>query len=108
MLNKLKIYSNTFQIEESKFEIMKYLLLYTYYVLGPLKGSEKNNCGVSTKRGGMDSESTNMVVDMDLSDEDLDDIFRGLILFLYFFIFVFITFISFNDRRSVSYFCYNF
>lgn len=30
-------------------------------------------------------DPTDMVVDMDMSDEDLDDIFRGLLIYSYYF-----------------------
>lgn len=54
-------------------------ITFHYMMIGPLKGSDKKNSGIQTKKGGMGSESANMVVDMDMSDEDLDDICRGLL-----------------------------
>lgn len=30
-------------------------------------------------------DPTDMVVDMDMSDDDLDDIFRGLLIYFYYF-----------------------
>lgn len=39
----------------------------------------------------MGSDSTDMVVDMDLSDEELDDIYRGLIYLFFIFLFVVIN-----------------
>lgn len=48
-------------------------------VLVDVKVSEKNNCGIQSNRAGVDQDpSPNMVIDMDMSDEDIDDVFRGL------------------------------
>lgn len=57
--------------------------LHLIYLQGPSKESQKDDSYSQLTDGGGGGtggyDPTDMVVDMDMSDEDLDDIFRGLL-----------------------------